>query len=138
MSVNRASSLKELQDFVRDELGIEPGDKTRNQLLELIQGDGKDSGGTTNPPVEPELPEPAKKEGKVKIIIPAQNDKVGSEPVFVAVNAKTYRIVRGEEVEVPLEVIEVLKNAVEARYRQKEDGTLAKHYVTTTPFTIVG
>ena len=85
-----------------------------------------------------ELPEPAKESGTVKIMIPAQNDKVGAEPVFLAVNAKTYRIVRGEEVEVPLEVIEVLKNAVETRYRQKDDGTLSKHYVTTTPFTIVG
>jgi len=138
MSVNRASSLKELQDYTRDELGIDPGEKTRAELLELIQSDGKDSGGSSTPPVGPELPEPAKQADKVKIMIPAQNDKVGAEPVFVAVNAKTYRIVRGEEVEVPLEVIEVLKNAVENRYRQKDDGTLSKHYVTTTPFTIVG
>lgn len=55
---------------------------------------------------------PAKEnKGWVKIYI--AEDENDQQPAFVGVNGKSYRIRRGEEVEVPPEVVEVLRNAVQ-------------------------
>ena len=48
-------------------------------------------------------------EKKVKIKIPLTRDT--SDDVYVGVNGKTYLIKRGEEVEVPESVVEVLNNS---------------------------
>lgn len=59
---------------------------------------------------EPKKTEPKKTE---RILIPIDDDH--REPVFVGINGKTYLIKRGEEIDVPREVAEVLRNANEQR-----------------------
>lgn len=54
--------------------------------------------------------EPKKTE---RILIPIDDDH--REPVFVGINGKTYLIKRGEEIDVPREIAEVLRNANEQR-----------------------
>lgn len=53
-----------------------------------------------------------KEQQMVKFMLFADNDKYKGDK-FVAVNGKGYLIKRGEEVEMPLEVYEVLKNSNE-------------------------
>jgi hypothetical protein len=51
----------------------------------------------------------------VKIIIDEQDSSEGHDDVVVGVNGKAYKIKRGVEVELPLEVVEVLKNAIQGK-----------------------
>lgn len=53
--------------------------------------------------------------------------------VFVGVNGIGYRIVRGERVLVPVEVVTALKLAVEERFDQTKEG-LVKREVPAYPF----
>lgn len=58
-------------------------------------------------------------EKKVKVLIPLTRDDEGD--VFVSVNSRTWLIKRGEEVEVPECVAEVLKNQNDALKRVIEN-----------------
>lgn len=63
----------------------------------------------------------------------------GKQAVPVGVNGKVYLIKRGEDVEVPAEVIEVLKNAKRVVFDKDENGQpINPTYVPTHPFSIVG
>lgn len=76
---------------------------------------------------------------KVVIHIPKTKDE-GSD-VLVAVQFKPYQIKRGVNVEVPEEVVEALKLAVETRYEEEEvDGkpTMVPREVPSINFSIVG
>lgn len=53
--------------------------------------------------------------GKVTINLPAPVDPNEANYEFVSVNGKGYKIMKGEAVEVPAEVAEVLANAEEAK-----------------------
>ena len=44
----------------------------------------------------------------------------GREDVFVGVNGVSFQIKRGKPVEVPIEVVEVLKNAITTKYENGE------------------
>lgn len=55
-----------------------------------------------------EAPKKEKKEKKVTIRLPLTRTE--KDDVFVGVNGKTWLIKRGEEVEVPISVAEVLRN----------------------------
>ena len=58
-------------------------------------------------------------EKKVKVLIPITRDDEGD--AFVSVNTRTWQIQRGEEVEVPECVAEVLKNQNDALRRVIEN-----------------
>lgn len=57
---------------------------------------------------------------KVKLLIHKIEGDSGSTHVPVSVNGKTWLIRRGEEVEVPAFVVEVLKNAIKEIYAQDD------------------
>jgi len=81
------------------------------------------------------------KEKRVKIII-QQSDTDGQD-VFVGVNGRPYLIQRGEEVEVPEHIVEVLRNAKRTVHttvvdRQTGETSLESREVLAYPFSIVG
>lgn len=76
---------------------------------------------------------PLAKEGKNTVTIVISEDDNDSQPVFVGVNGKSYRIKRGMEVAVPKEVADVLQQSKQRFFRNGD-------WVTrpTYPFQIVG
>lgn len=133
MSITKNSSKEELIGYVRDNLGIDPEGKTRLELLEMIE-QHDDSASIAPSPI---VPEPTKKTGTVTIHIPKTEAKMGDADVYVAVNQKTFLIKRGVDVEVPAAVVESLRNAVERRARQLDDGSLEHYEVAAYPFQVV-
>ena len=79
---------------------------------------------------------------KVKIRINKTGSKFDVDPVPVSLNGTQYTIRRGEEVIVPIEIVEVLNNATEVHYEQihHNDGsaTLAPREAPAYPFQILG
>jgi len=85
--------------------------------------------------------EETQKEKRVKIII--QQSDTDSADVFVGVNGRPYLIQRGEGVEVPEHIVEVLRNAKKTVHttkvdRQTGETTLEAREVLSYPFSIVG
>ncbi len=81
-----------------------------------------------------------RKQKKVKIIIPKTEQEKGD--VYIAVNGHNYLIQRGQEVEIPEDVLQVLDHAVIEEYVQKRspDGegyTMEKVEVKRFPYQIV-
>jgi len=76
----------------------------------------------------------AEKTYKIKI----NEDPLDPRPVQVAVQGVQYVVARGTEVEVPERVVEVLRNAVEIRYRREKDGTMTPYEHASYSFSIVG
>tara|TARA_R110000782_G_scaffold265815_1_gene359811 strand:- start:1181 stop:1660 length:480 start_codon:yes stop_codon:yes gene_type:complete len=79
---------------------------------------------------------------RIKIIIHESADPNAVNPVFVGVNGKGYTITRGQEVDVPNGVLEVLNNARETLYERKKD-EYGKEYLSprealSYPFSILG
>lgn len=72
---------------------------------------------------------------KIKIMMGA--GKLGKEDVKVGFQGKSYLLKRNEPAEVPYGVYEVLRNAVETQYEQKEDGTLIGTEVPSYPFMVL-
>ena len=58
---------------------------------------------------------------KVRVVINAGSDDLDKEPVDIGLNGTTWRIKRDEEVVIPEEVFEVLKNAVTTTYKNVGD-----------------
>lgn len=56
---------------------------------------------------------------KVRLTIHKDPSPNAVDPVFVGVNFVGYSIKRGEEVVVPVELVEVLKGAIETKYEAK-------------------
>lgn len=138
MNVNRASSKEDLVTYVREVMGVDPGDRTRMELLDLIEENKSDSAAVVPPMDVVSEAMPSAKRERTKIIIPKVESAMGNADVFVAVNESTYLIRRGEEVEVPNPVVEALRNAVERRARQNDDGTLEHYEIPAYPFQVVG
>lgn len=65
-------------------------------------------------------------------------DPNDERPVQVAVQGVQFLIARGEEVEVPERVVEVLRNAVELRYRRNKDGEMEPYEHPAYSFQIIG
>jgi len=79
---------------------------------------------------------------RTKIIIHESQNPNAVNPVFVGVNGIGYTINRGEEVEVPVGVVEALNNARETLYDRKKD-ELGREYLSARqalsyPFSILG
>lgn len=75
----------------------------------------------------------------VLINIPQNDGPGGTEAVPVGVNGKVARIMRGVDVRVPIEYVEVLKNATKTVYgRGPNQELIEPRQVPTYPFSIVG
>ncbi|GAA4108858.1 hypothetical protein ACFFTN_01450 [Aminobacter aganoensis] len=78
----------------------------------------------------------------IKIMIPNQDipgSTAGKEAVPVGVNGKVYLIKRGIAVDVPSEVVEVLKNANKVQYdKGPNNEPINPTLVPTHPFSILG
>ena len=76
---------------------------------------------------------------KVKLLIHKTDGDTGSIDVPVSVNGKTWLIKRGVEVDVPLFVVEVLKNAVKEIYVQDDvNRGIVMREVPAYPFSVTG
>jgi hypothetical protein len=65
-------------------------------------------------------------QGKTRIIISSNTGPAGSDDVFVSVNGRDFLIKRDVEVDVPEEVLGVLKNAVVTDYVTDADGRITR------------
>lgn len=73
---------------------------------------------------------------RVKLTIHKDSSPTAVDPVFVGHNFVGYLIKRGEEVVVPAELVEILKDAVEVRYEQK-DGQMVVREVPSYAFSVM-
>ena len=80
----------------------------------------------------------AKADGEKTYKIKINTDPNDPRPVQVAVQGVQYVVERGVEVEVPERIVEVLRNAVEIRYRREKDNTLVPYEHPSYSFSILG
>lgn len=73
---------------------------------------------------------------KVRLTIHKDGSPQAVKDVFVGINGVGYLIKRGEEVVVPVEVVNILENAIETRYEQDGDQLIARD-VLSYPFNAV-
>ena len=59
---------------------------------------------------------------RVKVVFHSQEGPGGDDDIFVAVNGKAYLIKREHEVELPAEVLEVIKNARQTVFEHSARG----------------
>ncbi len=78
------------------------------------------------------------KPGWARIKLSATNDYRSAFPVHVNANGFECKIPFGVEVDVPIRVLESLKNAVEFRVYQNEFGERAQKYSDSYPFQVIG
>ena len=93
-----------------------------------------------NARVEGDGSAPAPEQRAMKVIRIENQEAMygGKRDVPVGVNGKVYLIKRGEDVRVPVEVVEVLKNAKRVVYDRDENGApINPTFVPTHPFSIV-
>jgi hypothetical protein len=129
-----AASKDELREYARNELGINlPSNASESTLREKVAAAmGVEILNTAAP---------AKADAKpktVKINIHKTQGKLGRSDVFVSVNNRDYLIKRGVDVDVPVEVVHVLENAVEDVFEydeQKKD--IVRREAHAYPFTVV-
>ncbi len=74
---------------------------------------------------------------KRTVTIHASDADGGDKAVFVGVNGVGYQIPRGTPQELPLEVIEALKNAVITQYKAGADGVVKAHDVPRYAFSVI-
>lgn len=75
--------------------------------------------------------------GKARIVtIHPTNDEGGSEAVFLSLNGYAYQIPRGMPIEVPEEVVQILKNAKQELTSFGKDGSLITRETQRFPFSI--
>lgn len=138
-----SASTVELRQYARDELGLSVPRGASDEAIKKLITDTDETQAPVPKPVkvgkEPKLDQP-----RVKIHIMKLDGDTGNDDVYVGVNGKGYLIKRGEDVDVPVEVVEVLKNAVETRYHEQRDPdkpnkvALVRRDVHSYPFSIVG
>jgi NifU-like protein involved in Fe-S cluster formation len=75
---------------------------------------------------------------KVKIEIHEAEGDGGKEDVTVQINGYAYKIHRGEEVIVPVEVLHVLENATMTLYENKAGGGHAERRVKRYAYSVLG
>ncbi len=63
---------------------------------------------------------------KLRVTIHQGQDDLGREPVFVGLNGYSYLIKRGEEVEVPEEVVAILQSAVQSHFENTKAGLIER------------
>lgn len=74
--------------------------------------------------------------GKRVLTIHPTNDEGGSDDVFLALNGYAYQIKRGEPVEAPEELIEIIKNAKQELMSFGRDGQVIARETQRYPFSV--
>lgn len=75
--------------------------------------------------------------GKSRVLtIHQTNDDGGSEDVFVGINGYGYQIKRGEPVEVPEEVVQVIANAKQELMTFGKDGNVITRTTPRFPYSV--
>lgn len=154
----------ELLEFAQINLGLEVSDRmTREQLVVKIKAAGHTASTITVDAADP-LPDtdyddepddrpvifqatdiPATGEMvdpwtvKVRINIPAANDPLGRQDVFVAVNGREALIQRGVDVELPLPYVLALKDASIISYPRDREGQMVDDPILLPvyPFSVI-
>ena len=80
---------------------------------------------------------PVKKPKRKTVIFHNQDGDVGVQDIFVSVNGKAYQIKREVEVELPIEVIHVIDNAIITKFSRDEKGKEIVRDVKRYPYTAV-
>lgn len=140
------ASKAQLTTFATTTLGLELGSRdTANDIRAKIA-----AAGFTDAEIEVEdeasgeksaqlTPDDVADRDTVLINIPQQDGIGGNEAVPVGVNGKVARIMRGVDVRVPVEYVEVLKNATKTVYdRGPNQELINERQVPSIPFSIVG
>ena len=104
-------SLREQADAVGVQYASNIGDDTLRKKIMDTLGISTEPDAAPAPAPEAELDEEKPFFKKVTIVI--NKDKDDKQPVPVAVNGRVFRIVRGEKVTVPIEVLNVLEDAIQ-------------------------
>lgn len=105
------AELREQADAVGVQYASNIGDDTlRKKIMDTL---GISSESNSSPSVEAAQGTSEDKPFSKKVTIVINKDKDDKQPVPVAVNGKVYRIVRGEKVTVPVEVLNVLEDAIQ-------------------------
>ncbi|BDQ36305.1 hypothetical protein SYK_06650 [Pseudodesulfovibrio nedwellii] len=87
------------------------------------------------PDTEEDEPVPDEPEETVTIIIPSSAEFDGKEDVFLNANGRRFQIKRDEEVEVPMVVVNTLRDAVKTEYdRDKSGRIIGSRNVSRFPF----
>lgn len=89
--------------------GNPSADTVRNKILEAMGEAPKEA---------------AKPVAKNTTRITISEDPTNNQPVYVGHNGKSYRIRRGEPVDIPTELVEVLRNAVQQVPKLDRDGRI--------------
>lgn len=142
-----AATVPQLVAFATTTLGIEvdgtprAADLRAKMIAAGFTGDeievADPAPGSTRQPLTPEDVAGRK---MIRINIPMQEGVAGgTEPVLVGVNGTVARIVRGEDVDVPVEYVEVLRNANKEIFDRGPNGELTNpKLVPIYPFSILG
>ena len=141
MDTNDLSSLKanlenlsiaELRKHASQNFGIKlTREHTKDDIVTLILG-------TVSKGNFAEVADGELRPGWARIKLSATNDWRGAFPVHINANGFECKIPFGVEVDVPLRVLESLKNAVEFRVYQNEFGERAQKYSDSYPFQVIG
>ncbi|WLD56887.1 hypothetical protein NFC81_09100 [Salinispirillum sp. LH 10-3-1] len=124
-----AMSATEIADILKNEHGIEVDvdDENKGALVEQVlaaqTAKPNDTGKVTT---KSSGGKAATKSKKTKILIGEQEGE--ADYVFVGVNGRQYQIPRGKEVEVPAEVVQVLRDAVTEKFETKTDPKTGQKY----------
>lgn len=73
---------------------------------------------------------------KAQITIHAGQDEVGQEPAFVGLNGFAYQIPRDTLVEIPIEVLSILENAVTEIVSTGKDGAVKTRNAPRYAYTV--
>lgn len=143
------ASAGDLRKYLLDNFGIEKAantarDKLVAEILEQEQAIGVARSGEAVPdeavvsgvmtPQQREI----NKSDRVKIKIARDPNSNGNDDVTVGINGVVYLIKREVVADVPRPVYEVLMQAQEVRYNQRDDGTLVPVTVQSYPTSLVG
>ena len=89
-------------------------------------------------PERSDVPAKPVKSGRKRLIIHNQEGVEASPFVKVQVNGRMYQISREVEVEVPMEVVHVLENAVITTDTRDDRGNHTERHLRRFPFTVLG
>lgn len=134
--INKSSTKAEVISALEAE-GFDGNESaTRDELLALLSElTGTDYTKFSSSKAAPAV---AAEKKRVTIIIPSGETKANQDDVFVGYNGKGYQIKRDVEVDVPADVLEVLRRAKQTIGIQREDGSLEYRQVLAYPFNVVG
>lgn len=126
MNVNKKTSTDNLIKFAAEHLGQDLSHlkDDRPKLIEELEQlkPGLFNGGNTNqskPGSEDKKPKADAKASHYTIIVEDDGDETMNY-IQVGFNGRMYQIVKGEEAKVPCGIVDVLNNAIEINYKQKE------------------